>query len=38
LAAEPVEANFLHLYPTVVGISHDPEQVAVTLDLREVLP
>ncbi len=38
LAAEPVEANFLHLYPTVVGVGHDPGEVAVTLDLREVLP
>ena len=38
LAAEPVEANFLHLYPTAVAIAHDPGQIAVTLDLREVLP
>lgn len=38
LAAEPVESNFLHLYPNVVGVAQDPVQVSVTLDLREVLP
>ena len=38
LAAEPLEAGFLHLYPDVVAVSQDPAQVAVTLDLREVLP
>jgi hypothetical protein len=38
LAAEPVEANYLHLHPTVVGVNHDPTQIAVTLDLREVMP
>jgi hypothetical protein len=37
VAASPVEANFLHLYPTVVAISHDPTQVSVILDLREVI-
>jgi hypothetical protein len=38
LAAEPVEANYLHLHPNVVGVNHDPAQIAVTLDLREVMP
>lgn len=38
LAAEPVEANHLHLHPNVVGVNHDPAQIAVTLDLREVMP
>ena len=38
LAAEPVEANYLHLHPNVVGVNHDPAQIAVTLDLREVTP
>ena len=38
LAAEPVEAGFLHLYPSVVAVAQDPSQAAVTLDLREVLP
>ena len=38
LAAEPVEVNFLHLHPNAVGVAHDPAQIAVTLDLREVMP
>ncbi len=38
LAAEPVEAGFLHLYPTVVGVAHEANGLAVTLDMREVLP
>jgi hypothetical protein len=38
LAVEPVEAGFLHLYPTVVAVAQDPAAVSVTLDLREVLP
>jgi hypothetical protein len=38
LAAEPVEAGFLHLYPNAVAVAHDPFDVGVTLDLREVLP
>jgi hypothetical protein len=38
LAAEPVEAGFLHLYPNAVAVAHDPVDVGVTLDLREVLP
>ncbi len=38
LAAEPIEVNFLHLHPNVVSVAHDPAQVAITLDLREVMP
>jgi hypothetical protein len=38
LAAEPLEAGFLHLHPTVVAVTQDPDRTAVTLDLREVLP
>jgi hypothetical protein len=37
LAAAPVEANFLHLYPSVVALSYEPDQVSVTLDLQEVI-
>jgi hypothetical protein len=38
LAAEPLEAGFLHLHPTVVAVAQDPDRTTVTLDLREVLP
>jgi hypothetical protein len=38
LAAEPVESQFLHLHPTIVAVAYGPDQVSVTLDLREVLP
>jgi hypothetical protein len=38
LAAEPVEAGFLHLYPHLAAVSQDPDRISLTLDLREVLP
>jgi hypothetical protein len=36
--AEPIEAGFLHLHPTVVGVAQESDHLAVTLDVREVLP
>lgn len=34
----PAEVGYLHLYPSVVGLSQGPDGLSVTLDLREVLP
>jgi hypothetical protein len=38
MVVSPVEVGYLHLYPSVVGLSQGPDGLSVTLDLTEVLP
>jgi len=38
MVVSPAEVGYLHLYPSVVGLSHGPDGLSVKLDLTEVLP
>ena len=38
ISAAPIEVDYLHLFPTVVSLTHDGSNIAIALDAREVLP
>ena len=38
MVVSPVEVGYLHLYPSLAGLTQGPDGLSATLDLREVLP